>query len=76
MDWPGNSPDLNPIENLWYIMKTRIADRKPSSKLQLEKLLEKTWYEDISLTVIQNLVNSMPHRIKAVIKNKGGITKY
>ena len=29
--WPGNSPHLNPIENLWHIMKNEVADQSPTS---------------------------------------------
>lgn len=31
LEWPGNSPDLNPIENLWVILKRRVAARAPSN---------------------------------------------
>jgi transposase len=27
MDWPGNSPDLNPIENVWSYMKNKLRKR-------------------------------------------------
>jgi hypothetical protein len=31
ISWPSNSPDVNPIENVWYILKHKVAELKPSS---------------------------------------------
>ena len=31
LDWPGNSPDLNPIKNSWAILKDKVADEHPTS---------------------------------------------
>lgn len=76
LDWPGNSPDLNPIENLWHIMGSKINSIKPTSSAALIKLIEKVWYEEIPTEHLQQLVNSMPRRIAMVIKNRGGTTKY
>lgn len=76
MDWPGNSPDLNPIENLWHILKVKITKKKPKTLKELDMIVENVWYNDITVETTQNLVDSMPTRIKAVIKNKGGPTKY
>ena len=68
LEWPGNSPDLNPIENLWSNMKNKMSEKQPLSGAELVK--------EISKDYCQNLIESMPRRIKAVIKNKGGHTKY
>jgi len=76
LDWPGNSPDLNPIENLWHILKVKITKEKPKTLKELDRILENVWYNGIPLEIIQNLVDSMPTRIKSVIKNNGGPTKY
>lgn len=76
MDWPGNSPDLNPIENLWHILKVRVTKKKPRTLRDLDRIIEEVWYTGISAETLQNLTNSMPDRIQAVIKNKGGSTKY
>lgn len=76
LNWPGNSPDLNPIENLWNSMGVKISKCKPSSIKQLEMLLEKIWYEEISIDTLKSLVESMPRRVAAVIAAKGASTKY
>lgn len=76
LDWPGNSPDLNPIENLWHIMALKINNKMPTSVKMLNEVLEEVWYKEISAEHLHNLVDSMPKRINDVIKNKGGATKY
>lgn len=75
MEWPSMSPDLNPIEHLWGILKRKVEERNPSSKEQLKKIISDEW-KKISPDVCSKLVSSMPRRIKAVIENKGGHTKY
>ena len=75
MEWPPQSPDLNPIENLWYMLKIEIG------KLNLKKLDEvpealKNCWNTISKERCQSLIESMPKRIDELIKNKGLWTKY
>ena len=76
LDWPGNSPDLNPIENLWTILKNKVSERQPTNAKMLEQAIKEVWVRDISSAYCQNLVESMPRRLEAVIKAKGGPTKY
>lgn len=76
--WPAQSPDLNPIEHLWAILKQKLFskyERPPSGMIELWKRVHSEWYnfeDDICL----KLVESMPRRIEAVIKAKGMWTKY
>ena len=51
-DWPPNSPDLNPIENVWRILKSRVKLHHSMTHQQLRKAIEKEWnnisYEEIN----------------------------
>ena len=62
IDWPANSPDLNPIEMLWAIMKMIISEEQPSTIQELKNVLEKTW-NDISINLINKLCSSFRDRL-------------
>ena len=46
--WPGNSPDLNPIENCWVILKQKVAARNPSSLSHLKLGVKEIWIKEIT----------------------------
>ena len=75
-DWLGNNPDLNPIKNLWCILKKKVAEKQPSSATELVEAIKNVWCTEISTAYCKSLISSMPKRIVAVIKNKGSATKY
>ncbi|GBC22304.1 IS630 family transposase [Rhizophagus irregularis DAOM 181602=DAOM 197198] len=77
LSWPGQSPDLNPIEHLWDELERRIRAKQnhPKNLGELEELLQECWSE-ISCEVYQKLVESMNRRIEAVIKARGYPTRY
>ena len=77
LPWPAQSPDLNPLENLWNALKEALKKRadKPSSLDQLFEHVKEEW-EKLPKTLLSNLIDSMPRRIAAVIKNKGGHSGY
>lgn len=75
MEWPSQSPDLNPIEHLWGILKRKIAAHKSKKKEDLWQKVQDAWYS-IDPLICSNLVNSMCRRCAAVLKNDGATTKY
>ena len=75
LDWPVQSPDLNPIEHLWDLLKTRIRWHTINNKEELKRCLRLEW-NAITPEECQNFVNSILKSISAVIKSKGGPTKY
>lgn len=75
LDWPAQSPDLSPIEHLWYKLKLKVAKFKCTSKTTLKNKILEAW-DTLSQEECHNLVASMPRRVLAVIKARGGITKY
>jgi transposase len=75
--WPPQSPDINPIEHLWVHLK-RALQKYPTSPKGVYKLWERVkveWNETAAETC-QNLIESMPRKIKAVIRANGGHIKY
>ena len=75
LDWPANSPDLNPIENLWGIAKRKMRDMRPNNAAELKAAIEASW-SSITPQQCHRLIASMPRLIEAVIHAKGAQTKY
>ncbi len=71
------SPDINPIKHLWDVVEReiRIMDVKPTNLQQLRDAIISIWTK-ISEECFQHLIESMPRRIKAVLKAKGGPNRY
>lgn len=74
--WPGSSPDLNPIENCWALLKRKVMMLKPTSAADLVCKVKKVWQEEITVDYCSSLIDSMPSRILAVLNAKGGNTRY
>ncbi len=75
MDSPSMSPDLNPIVHPWGILKRKVEERKVSNIHLFCDVIMEEW-KRTPVTTCGALVNSMPKRIKAVLENNGGHTKY
>lgn len=77
LSWPGNSPDMNPIENLWEITKREIAKEVITTKVKLIEKLIQVWHHCPAIKeCAKKCIDSMPRRIQAVIEAKGKVTKY
>ena len=55
LEWPGNSPDLNPIKNLWTYMKDKLAEKQPSNAEALRMAIKEVWSKEIKPEYIVNL---------------------
>ena len=75
LEWPSQSPDLNPIENLWTELKRRVRKRKPTNLVQLHQICQEEWVK-IPPEYCKRLIQSYPNRLKDVIKVNGHATKY
>ena len=76
LEWPGNRPDLIPIENLWAIFKRQSGRWHPTSAKDLQMAIKRIWTQQITAEFCEHLVHSMPFCLQTVIKNKGEHTKY
>ena len=75
LPWPGNSPDMNPIEHVWDYIGHKIQDCLFKNKDELFEKVKLEWNR-IPKEYITNLYNSMNRRVSALIKAKGGSTSY
>lgn len=73
--WPSNSPDLNPIENIWSILKRKVNEIHNETKTDFIKCISEKW-NGISKETINNVIDSMSKRILKVIERKGNWIDY
>ena len=78
----SNSPDINPIENLWAILKNRVekqvnkllVKKKAITKDFFREIIQKEW--DRVETEIVNLARSMPRRLEEIVARNGNKINY
>uniref|UniRef100_A0A3Q3JS38 Transposase n=1 Tax=Monopterus albus TaxID=43700 RepID=A0A3Q3JS38_MONAL len=75
LEWPSQSPDLNPIEMLWGDLKRAVHARNPSNISQLKQFCIEEW-DKIPSDRCQRLLDGYKNRLTAVISAKGGNTSY
>lgn len=75
LEWPSQSPDLNLIEHAWDYVEKQIRTRKHTNLNDLFNHIDEEWRK-IPQEYIDKLFESMPRRIQAVLRSKGGPTKY
>ena len=76
LPWIPQSADMNPIEHCWARLEAKLRQRPllPTNVTQLVAALEEEWAKTPT-SYITALYESMPLRIEAVMKAKGGYTK-
>jgi len=84
-DWPPYSPDMNLIENLWAHLKLKLHQRYPDTatlrgspqyiRQCITERVHEVWWS-IGAEVLEGLIDSMPHRVQALIESRGWYTKY
>ena len=74
MDWPPQSPDLNPIENVWKTLGERSKARTPKTTVQLWNVLQEEWNK-ITQQDINKSISSCSQKCQSVIEAKGLHTK-
>lgn len=75
LSWPSNSPDLNVIETVWHKMKQALRNNPQRTLPELKAEIEQIWNR-FTPEMCRSLVESMPNRIRAVIKSKGDVTPF
>uniref|UniRef100_A0A8C7JRH1 Tc1-like transposase DDE domain-containing protein n=1 Tax=Oncorhynchus kisutch TaxID=8019 RepID=A0A8C7JRH1_ONCKI len=75
LEWPSQSPDLNPIKHVWRDLKTAVQLCSPSNLTELERIFKEKW-EKLPGCRCAKLVESYPRRLDAVIAAKGASIKY
>ena len=82
MEWPPFSPDLNPIENLWSVLKAKIYELDPEIRTESDND-DTTSYPGCTSGMVsnghgyaKNLAVTMPHRVEQVLANDGWYTSY
>ncbi|CAB4383710.1 unnamed protein product [Rhizophagus irregularis] len=75
LPWPSMSPNQNPIENVWQLMKIKISKKKIKTTKRLKAELTKEWNQ-LPVGLANNLVYSMEKRVMALINAGGDYTMY
>jgi len=75
MKWPANSPDLNPIKNVWRLLKYRVGKRFPKTDEEVRQYIEEEW-ERLQVDDFKKYIDQMHERCEAVILANGGHTKW
>ena len=75
LPWPSNSPDLAPIENLWSILKIKIAEKEPSTIKECITIIKKLW-KKFDKNLARKLTNSMIDRIDECKMAQGNYILY
>jgi transposase len=73
--FPAYSPDLNLMDNTWSILKHRVRELAPKTLVQLRQAITRAWTE-LEPAHLVAMFDSYPARCQAVIRARGGNTRY
>ena len=73
-EWPTKGDDMNPIENLWAILDERLENKKFTTEEGMKKAILKLW-DEVALSLLHNLIDSIPDRLRRIRKAEGGSIK-
>lgn len=77
VDWPPSSPDLNPIEKVWRLMKAVICEMEPfPTKIDDLKAVVQGLWDEMDPTRFIHYIEATPTKLQEVINNRGGPTRY
>ena len=72
--WPTKGDGINPIEHLWAILDERLESKKFKTENGMKKAIRQVW-DEVDLSLLHNLIDSLPDRLRRIRKAKGGPIK-
>lgn len=75
LKWPSQSPDINPIENVWSVIKNNLRGKQIHTLKQLSYQIKRIW-RSLPVQYAEKLVQSMPRRCEAICQSEGDFILY
>lgn len=77
LEWPARSPDMNPIEHVWDLLKRSVKSRMPppNNLGELRNAILEEW-QRLPQEIIDRIIRSMPRRMETLVRARGGNTRY